>query len=141
MAHGYPDFEGDKSGLYLKPEWAAKEGTDKSFYANRIAATFGQAPPAAFYLVPVGKTLYLNGLSFGVRANLVADADNNQMGSAYIIDTTTGDIYGYVGGNGGGCVVFPKPIVIPGGDVVAYPVVCQANHACDIDVTCWGYEI
>lgn len=47
MAHGYPDFEGPKSGLYLRPEWAAKEGIDKDFYE-----IFEDIPAAGRWLNP-----------------------------------------------------------------------------------------
>jgi hypothetical protein len=139
MASGYPDYEGGKQRVYLAPEWAAKEAVDKSFYATRAGATFGQAPVLASWTVTTGKTLYICGLAFSIYASAVANADLPQIGQAYIMDGTSGDIYATIGGNGGGSAIFSKPVVIPGDHSFAFPVVCQANHACDINVTVWGY--
>jgi len=140
MTHGYPDFEGDKSGLYLKPEWAAKEGINKTFRVVQAACLYGVGPTGA-YVVTAGKTLYICGLAFSVNANLAADAELNQIGRAYIMDNTTGVVLADLGGNGGGQVVFAVPFKVPSGHQFLYVVVCEANHACDLRMVAWGYEI
>ena len=139
MAHGYPDYEGDKSGLYLKPEWAAKEGTDKNFTYSR-----GQTPWGGFaqndYAVPAGKTLYICGMSFYNRSFLAANGDLNQIGVSTIYDVTDLNTLAVLGGNGGGSISFPKPIPIPGGHTVRVYQYNWANHDTAGEVSLWGYE-
>ncbi len=62
MAHGYPDFEGDKSGLYLKPEWAAKEGQDKQLTGSTASLGTGYSTILS-YAVPTGKVLRITELA------------------------------------------------------------------------------
>jgi len=140
VARGYPDFEGDKSGLYLKPEWAAYEGIDKNFRAtglNKATLTW-----ASFsYDVPAGKTLYICGASMWIRGYAVEDRDNNQIGALDLQNFTTATHLVMVGGNGGCSVVLPKPLVIPGDDKFYGAFFNKSNHSCNIEGTAWGYEI
>jgi len=140
MAKGYPDYEGDKSGLYLKPEWAAKEGTDKNFFVARLnVAYLGFA--SATYTVPAKKTLYVCGLTFSVIAVAAVDADKNQVGTGYLRNDTDGIVLLDLGGNAGNWVTFPKPIVVAAGKDFLYAVYNFANHRCHIAISVWGYEI
>ncbi len=143
MARGYPDFEGNKSGLYLKPEWAAKEGTDKTFIAGGVMASFSNY--VVFnYTVPVGKVLYLNAASFSLYATAVANADHNQIGAAVIYNATVPAIpvdLAYLGGNGGGAIVFPKPVILKAGEVLVGQLVSKADHSCTGWLSVSGYEV
>jgi hypothetical protein len=140
MAHGYPDFEGDKSGLYLKPEWAAKEATDKNFqaYASNVVWGFGAT---VSYTVPVGKTLYITELTFRCYSFAMANADLPQHVWAFLINATAGVTPVDIGGNGGGQVVLNKPVVFTAGQLMTLEVWPGANHACNVGITAQGYEV
>lgn len=140
MAHGYPDFEGDKSGLYLMPEWAAFEAIDinlSAFVANRP----WNFTLTSDYVVTAGRTLYITSASCKLSATLQADADNNHFFSYTLQNTTTGIILAYLGGNGGGQLIFPKPITIPAGETYRMALTIMANHNCNPAVASRGYEI
>ena len=72
MARGYPDFEGNKVGLYLMPEWAAKEGKEWSKIVVGANKAFGTSANGS-YLVPAGKTLYITQASWQSVASAAAD--------------------------------------------------------------------
>lgn len=134
----YPDYEGGKAGIYLIPEWAAFEATDKNFTASAInVARLG----AAFvnYVVPAGKTLYITTASFSNRANLAADADKNQMCDLIIQDGAVSVFY--QGANGGGNVSLSKPLVFDAGSSVSFYIYNQANHNTVVALVAGGYEI
>ncbi len=138
MSRGYPDYEGDKSGLYLIPEWAAKEAVDKNFTVISGAIVFGFTAETT-YVIPTGKTLYIVGLSFASVANLAADGDNNQMA---FVDITIDTAYlSFLGGNGGGAEGFAKPMVFTEGTTFKLRVWNRANHTSLIYASCWGYEL
>ena len=126
--------------LWLQPEWAAREGNDKSFYLE--AGNKGWAEcEVLYYEVPAGKTLYINSMTFMVVSYEPANADKDQMGLMFCEDSTTGLRRIYQGGNGGGASSFPTPIVIPAGHKVAFAVCNRANHSCEIRLVAIGYEI
>jgi len=138
MARGYPDFEGDKSGLYLKPEWAAKEGKDKDFLTQGLNKAFGESKDIS-YAVPALKILLVTQLFASNMAVVAADADNNQF---CIVEISVGDMPKYeVGMNGGGLVVLAKPYVIDSEETVAVNVTNRANHNTNINVGFSGYEV
>lgn len=140
MAKGYPDFEGEKSGLYLKPEWSAKEGTDKNFIANDDALIFGEGATVT-YLVPAGKSLYITQVSTSLVAPLVANSGNNQICRALVYDQTDNVVKWCLGGNGGAGMAFSKPIVIPTGHTVWFTCYnFSANTAWGV-VVASGYEV
>lgn len=140
MARGYPDYEGNKVGLYLIPEWAAKEGTDKSFYGFGTNVAVGDSA-VVNYTVPAAKTLYISAAAFAASAYADANADLNQVAWFRIVDTTTGDVFVYIGGNSGGQITFPKPIVIPAAHQVSIRLFNQSNHTLNLRFTAQGYEV
>ncbi len=140
MSKGYPDYEGDKSGLYLKPEWAAKEGIDKTLFAVDLTLAYGESV-TALYIVPAGKTFRISGISCSTWAGAAADADNEQHCIAEIQDFTTGTYVFSQGGNGGVGHEFSVPRVIPAGHTVYCTCWNFANHSCRGVVTAWGYEV
>jgi len=141
MAKGYPDFEGDKSGLYLKPEWAAYEGEDKTF--TLVAAN--KASGAWIFLaydVPLGKTLYISQCTFYSWAFLAADRDNNQMCRFDIQRLLPGAaFYSRMGGNGGGQAAYTKPLVFEAEERAYFTITNVANHSSNIGFCAVGYEI
>ena len=140
MARGYPDHEGDKSGLYEKPEWAAFEGKDKNFYdvANNKASGLSVSES---YVVPAGKTLYITSFSFICIAAAVADRDLNQMCYGWIHDGDLASTIWSQGGNGGGFATFSKPLVFAAGNTVSFACTNYANHNCNLAVSANGYEV
>ena len=125
-------------GVYLQPEWAALQGTDKNFSAQGTNKVF-QEIVSGSYLVPPGKTLYVNTLAFVISASVAENADLNQMGQAEILDNLLQR--GAVGGNGGGALVFPIPVVVAAEHTFYWVGTCKANHACNIGVIVKGYEL
>lgn len=134
------DFLSQTVGVYLQPEWTALQGVDKNFRLYNAALAF-DAFAFANYTVPADKTLYICGLSFFLHAAAIADGDKPQIGYAGIYNATDALYLGDVGGNGGGAIAFPKPLVVEGGKVFRYWIFNEANHTCKAQVTVWGYEI
>lgn len=138
MARGYPDFEGDKSGVYLTPEWAAKEGVDKTIVVSKQDAAWGEFGSTT-YTVPTAKTLYLNNMSFTIHAENAADYDHSLYGVAWLVIGAT--TYATLGGLGGGSVTFPKPVKLVAGEVLGVLVANYSNVDCRLVVTVAGYEV
>ena len=139
LTEAYMRIIAQSVGVYLQPEWAAKEGLDKTFFVSLGNKTFHQYGHAD-YAVPTGKTLYLTAMSFQSSASNAADADKNQMAVIYLFDTVSGNL-GILGGNGGGAVVFEKPVVVGGGHTLQLYGLSQSNHAIDMTGCAWGYEV
>ncbi len=140
MARGYPDFEGPKSGIYLKPEWAAKEAIDKSLIAVNPVAAFGDYATLS-YTVPVGKTLYITKCSFYLCADAAADGDKDQVCVGQVYDLTTNSYLWQQGGNGGGGIGLPKPAVAPAGHTLQIRCTSFANHTSEAGIYVGGYEL
>ncbi len=140
MARGRPDFSPTAVDVVLRPEWAAKEGTDKTFGCQELNADFEDHADVV-YDVPAGKTLYINQSSFQGSADAAADADNNQIIHVFLQDVTAMEYPVNTGANGGGQVTFPKPIVFPAGHRFAMRITARANHTIRITATATGYEL
>lgn len=135
----YPDFEGDKSGLYLKPEWAAKEGVDKNFLGSTDAPESRGEGVYADYSVPAGETLFVTQLSFLNRSVAAADSDNAQMCEAGLI---VDDIRVIItGGNGGGAIILNKPLRVNALSIVRGYAINWANHLTQTLVAYGGYVV
>lgn len=137
MAHGYPDFEGDKRGLYLQPAWAAVEGTDKN-----LTVVGGNVVPGGnitlVYNVPAGKTLYITDLHAASSAStLAADGELNQIIYAVLTSVT---IRFRAGGNGGFAQALSKPTVFVAGSIVAFQIFNVSGHNCSLSGGMMGYE-
>jgi len=135
----YPDYQGEKAGLYPQPEWAAKEGTDKNIYAYGTNKDFGDYITGS-YTVPTGKTLFITGFSFIIGAETPTDYDHFLYAWGDIKNFTTGVIKVRLGGVGGGSCTFPKPITFSAGEKVEFWVWNISNITCALGVTAWGYE-
>ncbi len=140
MSRGAPDYTGMKVDVVLRPEWAAKEGTDKTFHAVEADVAFN-IETSAVYIVPAGKKLYIIDFAFIIVAFNAADGDLPQIGYMDINDVTSGVTFLTLGGNGGGGMSLAVPIVIPGGHAVAFAVTNFAFHNVLQSLSAHGYEI
>lgn len=110
MARGYPDFEGNKSGLYSKAEWAAFEGSDRNITGTSLVLP-AAATALISYTPPATQTFYIS--HFG--CNLISGAGN----VALYIQESPIIVYLAVAGGAQGCFAsLNKPIVVAGGQMV-----------------------
>ncbi len=139
MASGYPDFEGDKQKVYLAPEWAAKETKDKNIDKWGTLAVDGFT--YATYAVPTGKTVFITGMAFSAYGTDIIDRDLPQIAvvSLWISSGTHPDAE--IGGNGGGSIVFAKPMVATAGQIIWLYIYNRAGHGLTINGQWWGYEV
>lgn len=135
----YPDFEGQKVGIYLIPDWAARLGEDKNIVATDTDKARGEYVVGS-YSVPNGSTLYITQVFFTCFATNAVDSDKLQMASFNLFIALTGQQPTF-GGNGGGHATLPKPRVIAGGSTVNVRCTNRANHNCDLEVGFMGYEV
>jgi len=128
-------------GIFLQPEWTAKEGTDKTFNAEGLNKTWGQYA-AGDYSVGAGKIVYITSGSFSIVSNVQAEYNDYFYGLARIqriVDATVTDKANW-GGLGGGVVTFPKPIVFEGPCTLRYIIHNRSDKAADMWLTVAGYE-
>ncbi len=138
MARGYPDYEGDKSGLYLKSEWAAMEGLDKNFSAT--ADTIGRGGGiSAGGIVGVEKKWIINEVSGSCVSWLAVDGELNQM--CFLTVSVAGVAVFKIGGNGGVYAPFGKPLAVTEGQLFGVALTNMANHDCSLFVSAHGYEV
>lgn len=140
MARGYPDFSFTGAGVYLMPEWKAKEGYDKDFEAEDATLSFGQEVYDT-YTVPVGKTLYITQIGFALIPNVVANSEKEHWCLAQIYNPNTAERIWIQGGNGGGWASFTKPIVIKAGTTIWFVLIAYPDHTCTGFIYAGGYEI
>ena len=134
------DITAQHIGMYLVPDWYAKEGLDKNFYAHSGPVAFGGTATVT-RLVPAGKTLYITDVAFSIYPAAAADYDHfiYFSGSARIsLDATN---FAFTGGIGGGQLIFNKPLVIEAGKTFEAQIVSRANVNTHVIVTARGYEI
>jgi hypothetical protein len=127
-------------GIYLQPEWAAKEGKDKNFLAYSAGVVPGDGP-SIVYTVPAGKTLYITQIAWFSCAADGADRELNQMCSSLLYNATTDTFYQSIGGNGGGSCIYNKPYVIPAGQQIQIYCTNESNHTTNAYITAQGYEV
>lgn len=140
MAHGYPDFEGEKSGLYLIPEWTTVENTDKNFHTYGQNKTAGEGINIS-YTIPAGKTLYITWASGGIISQNQADYDHFMRMWGYIDDDTLSVRYVDLVGESGIHLPFPKPIVIPSGHDLFAALYNWSDINAILLLTVVGYEV
>ncbi len=119
-------------------EFSAQAGQGVNIVVSGANITFGNAATTTRN-VTAGKTFYITHVSFAIWANVVANADLNQMGDVAIVVGTT--VYLMRGGNGGGDLVLPKPLIFAAGTAVILGVDVRANHACNVFGLASGYEL
>ena len=135
------NFKEQEVGVYSQPEWATKEGIQKSdsIFGDEVAE---EGSPYSDYVVTTGKTLYitqLSGMLVPSPPEGVPDLDPMAVG---VTDTTASIEYFRVGGDGGCGMALPSPIKIPSGHNVRLHVYNCAPYTVSILVGWWvGYEI
>jgi hypothetical protein len=127
-------------GVYLQPEWAATQGTDKNFRASQSGLAFGFYAYYG-YTVPAGKTIYVTHIGGYSYAFAAADADKNQVMAISIYDETAASYLFETGGNGGAFADLSKPISIAAGHTVWFMAWNLANHNCNMTISASGYEV
>lgn len=126
-------------GLSLQPEWASRTGTDKVFYFSAdCSADFYNYHR---YTVPAAKTLYVVHFTTSSYALNLIDRDYPQTLVARVQNLTLGSIYCMAGGDTGLSVVFPQPLVIPGGDQVEFAIFNRSAHDCKLSTCASCYEV
>ena len=133
------DITAQHIGVYLVPDWSAKEGDDKTFSVSHTGG-HGTGDKGS-YNVPAGKTLYLTAFTWYCYAANAADADKPHHSMVYLRDTTAGVNYALHGGDGGGGIALNKPVVIPENHTLQYWATVRANHNCSVAFCVLGYEI
>lgn len=134
------DITAQHVGMYLMPDWSAKEGDDKNFYA----ADDTMAPNDETHFahpVPADKTLYITGASWKMVAAAVADYDHFLYFAGQLYESGGPSYLCETGGVGGSIASFTKPLVIAGGDTFWGFVRNRSNINCRGRVNAWGYEI
>jgi len=119
----YPDYQGEKRGVYTPAEWAAFEGEDITIFGTDAPMDFGESVITT-YTVPPGRTLYIVRYSASVRGFL--EADNNRFLYIWfrLRDVTGAIVY----------VSIPANIGV--GDNLAIPVVIPENH--QLEMRTWN---
>ena len=127
-------------GVYLQPEWAARENLDKSIRAYDTNKPF-EGSASTSYVVPAGKTLYIVSVSFIQHVNAAVDYDHHLWGEVHLIDMTTGATLYKVAGHGGGNLILPTPAIIPGEHEFQLYIINSSNVNCYLDGVTLGYEM
>jgi hypothetical protein len=127
-------------GVYLQPEWAASQQTDKNFRASQADLSYG-CYGLATYTVPTGKTLYITHIGGYSYAYTTSYADQNHMMAISIYDETAPGYLFETGGNGGAFANFSKPLRVPAGHTIWFMAWVWANHNCNVSVSASGYEV
>ena len=139
MAHGRPDFSPTAVDVVLRPEWAAKEGTDKEFSAEGInVAAYGLVEVE--YTIPAGKTLVITNVSFYAGVNAGANSELNQFCRIRVKEVVTNTTRWVQGGNGGGQVSLNKPLVFDAGEAINCAIRNMSNHVVECGIFAAGYE-
>lgn len=140
MVMDYPDYEGGKSKLYSGADWAAIDAYDVNLYSFLVNAGPGLFA-AINYVVPAGLTLFVTNFGGECAANLIADADKNQMCHIRLYNVTTAEYLGEQGGNGGAYINLTKPAVILTGQNVQARIYNSSGHNCNLDLHMGGYQL
>jgi hypothetical protein len=131
------DIKAQSVGVYLQPEWAAKEGTDKDLFGLKTGASAGGEYTLIQYTVPTGKTLcitHLSGNVTGVGWGMILD-----MG---YVDGGTLQASAVIGGSQGCAIAFPKPQVFTEGmNFVVTGRGMAASGTANLRAAVGGYEI
>lgn len=134
------DWQDQYRGVFLKPDWEAKEGRDKTFETALMDQGFNNSSSVS-YTVPAGKTLYITDYTFYARATNVADADSPQMCLGHLRNVTDNLSYMLQGGNGGGGGTPVVPIVIPENKEFRATIYVYGNHNMNAGILTRGYEV
>lgn len=142
MASGYPDYEGQKSGVYSIADWAVIKGVEKIFGIYSASKGWKEEGEVN-YTVPAGKTLYINWVGCWIRAHTDTDYDHFfyfGCSLSEIVDATYIE-KALFGGIGGGSIVLSTPAVIDAGNQLALVITNHSNLDTDMYAEAIGYEI
>jgi len=129
-------------GIKSQGEYAPANNQQKYLVGEWSSIAAGQeGTPVVSYTVPGGVNLYLTELSFTICATDLANADLNQIGAAYLYDSTAGVFLARIGGNGGGGITFPTPKLIPSGHVLQLIVYNNSDHNAYMNAATGGYQV
>lgn len=134
------DVVAQSIGIFLQPEWAVKEGEDRTIIASAANKAPG-ANVALTYTVPVGKTLYTMQVSAFARAVNVADADNQHAGLLTLYPFLGSSASLWPGFNTGFAISLVVPIRSNAGQILYATVTNISNHNCDLGLSIAGYEV
>jgi len=134
------NIQAQSAGIFLQPEWSARQDIDKSIRAYATNEGFEQSASTS-YVVPTDKTLYIVSVSFIQHVNTATNYDHHLWGECHLIDNTSGTTLYKIAGNGGGNLVLPKPAVISGGNEFLLYIINYSNITCYLDGVALGYEL
>ncbi len=133
-----PDGSPTAVDVVLRPEWAAVQGTDKNLIAIGINKGEGEYIEYNLYTVPVGKQFVMTAIGVASYANVVANADLNQIFLVRVVNVAETLNFG---GNGGAYNYLPRPIVFAAGVIPDIFLYNFSNHHCDLRLSVQGYEV
>ncbi len=140
MAHGRPDFSPTAADVVLRSEWHTIEGHEKTLVlVDPILAS--RAGTTLSYVVPAGKTLYINKYTFQECSSFAADADERQQIFVAVTRGLGGDVVLSWGGDGGGAISLSQPDRFDAGETVFMILFNMSGHTADVDFLAGGYEI
>lgn len=134
------DIEAQSIAVYAGAEWNVKAGDGKTLTVSGTEYTFGSSGYVS-YTPTGGEIFYITYLCFNNYAHAAENADLNQMATAYLYNQTDSALIAIIGGNGGGSITFPAPLLVPTDKEVRLYIVEKSNHSCNINATCGGYVI
>lgn len=126
------------AGIYLQPEWAAKEGFGKMIWAEGLDKAWA-VNLIAGYTVPANKELYITNAAGASVAHNAADGDKPQQ--CYGGISIAGTPVGVCGGNGGFSIAFTTPVRAVAAEFIQGWIWNHANHNVDLYVTLTAYEV
>jgi hypothetical protein len=128
-----PDGQGLTVDIVLRPEWAAKESTDKQLWGMSGIAASATFTEALAYTVPAGKTFYITDVGFGCIGGVVAEVRGN-----LCIDDAVKTIFGGVQA----CSVqLSKPFVVDAGEEVEVKGLHISLDNINLAAHILGYEV
>lgn len=132
------DILSQSVGIYLQPEWAALQAIDKTLLASGTTKGFHQFASVT-YTPTAPKALYITAIGFNSQIENAADYDHPAHVQVAIF--VGGSVALTIGGESGGAIVLPKPIVVDGGVQLIGTVLNNSNIDCAISATIMGYEV
>ena len=134
------DIQAQSVGVYLQPEWAAKQGIDKNIRGLANDEGWGGSLKVA-YTVPEGKTLYITLVTAGGRANEEADGSKIQNIRVVLFNQTTETFVLETAGEGGVVVPLAKPVAVAEEEEINLFAYNYAAHHSNLYGTIMGYEV
>ena len=134
------DIQAQSVGVYLQPEWAAKQGIDKNIRGLANDEGWGGSLKVA-YTVPEGKTLYITLVTAGGRANEEANGSKIQNIRVVLFNQTTETFVLETAGEGGVVVPLAKPVVVGEEEEINLFAYSYAAHNSNLYGTIMGYEV